>query len=92
MVVDLKSGYDEVFTVTEYCDGPRQGIADFKGRPHFYDCVFSDTNDDYTDVYRLTPISPEVSGLAKEDWVIWRKWESAFHAGKTTLEIPPGAT
>jgi hypothetical protein len=37
---DLQPGYECVFTVTDYYDGPRKGIANYNGRPHFYECVF----------------------------------------------------
>ena len=37
-VPQLQPGYKEVFTVTDYYDGPRKGIANFKGLPHFYEC------------------------------------------------------
>ena len=86
---ELKPGYEEVFTVTDYYDGPRKGIASFKGQPHFYDCIFDDAKDEYSDLYRLTPISQRILELAKEDWAIWKKWESAFHSGKATRESHP---
>ena len=45
-VIQLKLGFEEVFTVTEYYDGPRQGIANFTGKPHFYDCIFDEARQD----------------------------------------------
>jgi hypothetical protein len=84
-----ESGFEKVFTVTDYYDGPRQGIANYTGSPHYYDCVFSDEKQDYTSVYSLTPISDEVFRLALEDWAIWRRWEQAFHTGQTSLETHP---
>jgi hypothetical protein len=80
-VADVKPGYEKVFTVTDYYDGPRQGVANFKGEPHFYDCIFDETRNDYSNLYQLTPVSPQVFDLAMEDWAIWERWESAFHAG-----------
>ena len=82
-------GYEEVFTITEYYDGPRQGIANFNGQPHFYDCIFSDARGDYSDLFRLTPIPIDVLELAKEDWAIWERWEAAFHAGRVTMTSHP---
>jgi len=81
--------FEEVFTVTDYYDGPRRGIANYNGLPHFYDSVFSDEKQDYTCLYRLTPISAEVFQLALEDWVIWRRWEHAFASGVTGRETHP---
>jgi hypothetical protein len=88
-VAELKPGYEEVFTVTDYYDGPRQGVANFKGVPHFYDCIFDEMRSNYSSLYRLTPISPHIFDLAREDWAIWERWESAFHAGNTTHETHP---
>jgi hypothetical protein len=84
-----ESGFEEVFTETDYYDGPRQGVANYRGVPHFYDCVFSDEKQDYVNRYLLTPVSDEVFQLALEDWAIWKRWEQAFKAGKTTLDTHP---
>lgn len=80
---------DTVFTVTEYYDGPVNGIANFQGEPHFYERMFDSASDSYSDKYRLTPIDKPIFRLAMEDWEIWRRWELAFHAGKTQMETHP---
>ena len=87
--LDLKQGFEEVFTVMDYYDSPRKGIANFRGQPHFYDCIFSETEDEYSELYRLTPISKHILDLANEDWEIWQRWESAYYAGSTSLESHP---
>ena len=90
MPADLPiSRFEDVFTETDYYDGPRQGVANFGGFPHFYDCVFSNERQDYTNHYRLTRIKTETFQLALEDWAIWLRWEKAFKAGQTTLETHP---
>jgi hypothetical protein len=88
-VTQLLPGYEEVFTVTDYYDGARQGIANFNNLPHFYECIFDEVGDECSDVYRLTPISQDIFELAKEDWAIFKKWEAAFHAGKSTEKSCP---
>lgn len=91
--VELKVGYERVFTVTDYYDGPRQGIANFNGAPHLYNCIFSEQEDGYSNSYRLTPISIQTFDLAMEDWAIWKRWEHAFCQGVATQEshsaLPP---
>jgi hypothetical protein len=82
-------GFEEVFTVTDYYDGPRQGIADYLGLPHFYDCIFSDERQNFTSVYHLTPVSDQIFQLALEDWAIWKRWEHAFKSGKTVMDTHP---
>jgi hypothetical protein len=85
----LKTGYEQVFTVTDYYDGPREGIANYRGQPHFYECIFNEAKDDYLELFRLTPLGTEVFQLAMEDWNIWRRWEIAFHAGQTDISTHP---
>ena len=84
-----QSGFEEVFTVTDYYDGPRQGIANFLGSPHFYDCIFSDQKQDFTSVYHLTPVTDQILQLALEDWAIWKRWECAFRSGSTGADTHP---
>jgi hypothetical protein len=82
-------GYELVFNVADYYDGPRQGVANYRGEPHFYDCVFDQEEDEYSDLYRLTPIDQRTFELAVEAWAIWRKWELAYHSGKVKSESHP---
>src|SRR5690349_12683020 len=88
-MVSLKPGFEEVFTVTDYYDGPRQGIANFNGKPHFYDCVFDEARKNFSDRYRLTAVPNHIFDLAMEEWAIWERWQTAFHAGKTSKESHP---
>ena len=84
--LDLKPGFEEVFTVLEYYDGPRTGIANFSGKPHFYDCIWDEARNNYSNRFRLTLIPDHIFDLALEDWSIGERWRSAFRAGETTLE------
>jgi hypothetical protein len=84
-----KTGYEQVFTVTDYYDGPRKGIANYHGQPHLYECVFDQAKDDYSELFQLTPVPADVFQLAMEDWNIWRRWETAFHAGQTDISTHP---
>ena len=86
---DLAPGNETVFTVNDYYDGPLKGIANFQGKPHFYECIFDSASDDYSDMYRLTPIDEPTFRLAMEDWEIWCRWEVAFHTGKAKSESHP---
>lgn len=78
----LESGYELVHTVTEYWDRPRKGIADFEGRPHFYDCEFDEAMDEWSDTYRLSPVPDDVLAPALEAGEISRRWEIAWHQGR----------
>jgi len=81
------AGFETVYTMTDYYDGPRGGIADFRGVPHVYESTYADIGDkpdEAIDVFRLSPVTPEVFKLALEDWAIWLRWETAFHRGELT--------
>lgn len=85
----LSPGYERVFTVYDYYDGPRSGIADFLGKPHLYECVFDEKEGGYSNLFRLTPIGEETFRLALEDWEIWQRWEHPFHAGEAAINTHP---
>ena len=81
------SKFETVHTMTGYYDGPREGIADFCGVPHVYESMYADVADQpgvADDVFRLSPVTPEVFELALEAWAIWLRWETAFHRGELT--------
>ena len=81
--------FERVFTVDDYYDGPRAGIASYQGRPHHYLCEWDEARDDYSDTFRLTPIDEETFSLAMEQWSIWEQWESAFRRGEVAQSTHP---
>src|SRR5688572_27222106 len=85
----MGEAYEKVYTVTDYYDGPRGGIADFEGRPHLYASEWDDGEDDYALTFVLSPVDDKVFRLAIEDWEIWLRWETAFHEGRATQETHP---
>ena len=85
----VESDYDKVFTITDWYDGARGGIADLNGEPHYYECRWDEASDDWSRVYLLNRIDDETFCLAMEDWQIWLRWERAFKEGRTTVETHP---
>jgi hypothetical protein len=81
--------FERVYTVWEYWDGPRSGIASYSGLPHHYRCEWDEPADDYADTYVLTPIDQETFSLAMEQWLIWRQWEVAFHSSEASGTAHP---
>ena len=86
---ELKPGYEFVHTVTDYYDGPISGIANYQGKPHFYEGTFDESKDEYSDLFYLEPLSSETFQLAMEDWGIWERWEFAYHSGKADISTHP---
>ncbi len=64
-------------------------MADFDGKPHYFECEFDKEADEYSDVFRLTPIADSIFKLAMEKWQIWCRWRRAFDAGEVTIDTHP---
>jgi hypothetical protein len=78
-----------VYTITEWYDGARAGIADYQDQPHYYECLLWENSPHTVDTYALTPLEEETFQLALEDWAIWQRWQAAFKAGTTTEATHP---
>lgn len=81
-----------MFTVLDYYDGPRQGVANFRGTAHFFDCIWDESRENFSNRFRLTPIPHHIFALALEDWAIWERWQQGLHATETTLKSHPDLT
>lgn len=64
---------DKVLTLNDWWDGPRLGLAIFNNEICIFECIFSETDDDYTDLYHLTPIEEKKVNLILTDWNLWCK-------------------
>lgn len=80
---------DRVFTVYYYWDQPRTGVADFKGEPHAFECVFDDRLDNWSWFHLLKPIDSAVLQLVMEQSQIFSRWEDAYRRRQATLETYP---
>lgn len=89
--VKYKEGYGEILTINDYYDGPKEGIATFKGKPHQY--LFLDEEaideDNWLELFELKPLDAATFELAMESWQIWLRWEKAFYSKETTLDTHP---
>jgi len=81
--------YQKVHTVMDYWDGARPGIADFNGQPYYYERLFDDSRDDWSEVFLLHPIERETLLLALEDWQIWERWYAAHEEGRASVDSHP---
>ena len=78
--------WERVYTVNDFYDGPRLGVADYNGQPHLYESRWDDSEgrwegekgeEGYLDNFWLSPITAEELVLVLEDWAIWERWEAA---------------
>jgi len=80
---------EPVYMVRSYHDAPRTGIADYKGRPHWYESRFDHAKQQYDDIYQLRPVDAETFQLSLEARDIFLRWERAFRDGLTTIDTHP---
>lgn len=85
----IEKGYDLVYTVHDYFDGPLKGIADNEGIPHVYQRIFDEVQDDWSNRYYLKSISTSEFSVVLEEWATWEKWIQAFNQGLVNLESHP---
>ena len=81
---------EPVLMIWDIYDGPRSGLAQFLGVPHYFDCELDRDAGGYTDVYQLWPIDDWLLLIATEQWELYRAWERQFHSGKVTVDTHPG--
>ena len=57
MIMSDNADWERVHTVDEYFDGPRGGVADFRGVPHAYKCKWNADAGDWETAFELSPVS-----------------------------------
>jgi hypothetical protein len=79
----MGAAWETVHTVDDWYDGPRGGVADCGGPPHYYRSVYLDcpTWDPDEDRFELTPLPDEAFAAALELQAIWERWHQASKAG-----------
>ncbi len=73
----MKGTFQIVYTMEDYYDGPRSGVAEFDGRPHYYRSVYLDTprwNPD-EDRFELSLVTQDVLAAACESAAIFKRWD-----------------
>jgi len=82
--------YERVHAIWDLYDGVRTGIADLNDVPHYFASLYDEGADDYSDNFRLFPVSSEFMRSAMRNWVIYRAWDRRFRIGETDLTTHPG--
>ncbi|KAA3448648.1 hypothetical protein C7I87_19795 [Mesorhizobium sp. SARCC-RB16n] len=75
MASEAISEWEPVLTVHDYYDGPRNGIAEYRGQAYAYRCEWDDALDDWSRVFLLSPIDDGQLAAVREDWLIWRRYQ-----------------
>lgn len=74
----MNDAFQFVYTIENYYDGPRSGVADFNGQPHYYRSIYLDTPNwnPEEDRFELSPVTPEILAAACEAAAIFKRWDS----------------
>jgi hypothetical protein len=80
----------EIVYSFDWYDGPITGVADYLGKPHnFFRKDDFQSDAESPGLYFITPIDSDLLEWVKEDWSIWRRWETAFHMGSAPENSHP---
>ena len=85
----VKTGFEQIHFVNDYRDEPRSGVADFNGKPHWFENIFDETLDDYSPFYWLTPLSSSAFDFVKQQSEIFSRWRQAFDKGEVDISTHP---
>ncbi|MFD6532314.1 hypothetical protein [Streptomyces sp. NPDC060184] len=85
----IADGFERVYAELEWYSGPRAGLADVDGKPHYFQG--NDWNDaDEADEYSVWPASDAAVELEREQWAIFARWNERCEAGAVGPETHPG--
>ncbi|APU40424.1 hypothetical protein [Streptomyces sp. TN58] len=82
-------GFERVYAELEWYDGPRAGLADVDGTPHYFQGYDYDHADE-ADAYRVWLAADTAVALEREQWAIFARWNQRREAGAVGPERHPG--
>jgi hypothetical protein len=66
---------EKVYCVNNYWDMTIiEGIAKYNNGKYYFECIFSDDKDNWTDVYNLTFLNEYIFKLSIDNWEYWKLW------------------
>lgn len=78
----IADGFERVHVESEWYDGPRAGVADVGGEPHY----FHGTDEEF----EVWPASPDALAMEREQWAIFVRWNQRYEAGTAATDSHPG--
>ncbi|MFF2194980.1 hypothetical protein [Streptomyces sp. NPDC058157] len=85
----IADGFERVYVELERYDGPRFGLADVDGRPHYFQGYDYDHAAE-ADEYRVWPAKELAVRLEREQWAIFVSRYDRHEAGTAGPELHPG--
>jgi len=84
-------GFEPVHVELDWYDGPRAGLADINGAPHYFRAVHDHAHaGEPDDEYFVWPASETALTSEREQWAIFVEWNKHYEAGTATPESHPG--
>ena len=73
---------EKVYCVDNYWDMTIiEGIAQYNNENYFFECVFSDEDDDWSNMYNLTLLDKNIFKISMENWEYWKQWLKDYNNG-----------
>lgn len=84
-------GVEQVYVELDWYDGPRLGLADVGGHPHYFQAVNGYNVGDASDaLYEVWPASSVALELEQRQWRVFVEWNTRFERGDAPLAAHPG--
>ncbi|TCC35860.1 hypothetical protein [Kribbella speibonae] len=84
----IADGFQQVYVELDWWDGPRAGIVDLDGVPHYFE-RHEDDAAERLDEYYLWPAEQHLVALERESWLIFVRWNRQYEAGEASVEAHP---
>ncbi|MFE9107078.1 hypothetical protein ACGFJT_39665 [Actinomadura geliboluensis] len=85
----IADGFERAHVELDWYDGPRVGVADIDGRPHYFKGHHYERYHE-DDEYEVWPASTEALEWEREQSAIFVKWSERYRAGEVGPETHPG--
>lgn len=85
----VADGFERIYVESARYDGPRAGVADVNGRPHYFECRHFDKADE-ADEYYIWPADEQAVAWELEQWAIYVRWDHRYLAGEAGVDSHPG--
>lgn len=76
--------FEHVYTIDEWDEGPRSGVANFAGVPHYFRSV-----GDSRERFEVTPLPRKVFELILEADALFHRWHPGPHTRTPSNDLPP---
>lgn len=77
VILNEKQWREQVVACWDWWDGPILGLTDNRGTPHLFERMFDDLQDEWSNLYRLMPVTDDEYTLLMELWQIWLDFQRA---------------